>query len=104
MKMTRGEIWVVGVLGGLAAVVLVAFVRYRTRSDDLVVQFVDKNTGKPMGNLKVTIDERDTIPILHTLHFLPVSMRVITSVQTVTTSDGRFRTRRRAYRDGYHLS
>jgi hypothetical protein len=62
----------------------------------LVVQLVDKETGKPMSNLNVTIDDFDAIPVLFKCEFLPWSMRRRVSHRTTKTSDdGSFRTRRR---------
>jgi hypothetical protein len=95
MKLTNRKIWCLGFLGILAAVVLVAFVWYRMTSDDLVVQFVDKAAGKPMGNLKVTIEESEYIPVLYRCDFLPWSMRHRSSSRTIKSGDnGCFHIRR----------
>jgi hypothetical protein len=91
---TKGRISALGILAALA---LVAIVWHRTRSDDLVLQFVDKETGKPMSNLKVTIDQCDRVPVLYKYDVLPWSMRQrFSSWTTKSGNDGSVRTRRMA--------
>jgi len=99
----RKKWWIWG-LGILLAVALVAFVRSRAGSDDLVVQLVDKETGRPRGNLKVTVEEFDNIPLLYKFDFLPEVMRYRFSSRTTKSgADGNFRIRRKGG-SGFPLS
>jgi len=92
---SRRKLWI-WALAAVFAAGVVAFVRYRSAgSDDLVVQLLDKETGKPMRNLNVTIFDSDAIPLLFKCKFLPWSVRRYYSCRTTKTGDdGSFRTRR----------
>jgi len=59
----------------LAAVVLAAFVRYRARSDDLVVQVVDKETGKPLVEIRVQLVDVPQFKWLWRFKVLPMALR-----------------------------
>jgi hypothetical protein len=99
LRLAKKRVLILGLL--VLAALLVAFVWHRARSHDLVVQLVDKETGKPLRNLKVTIEEFDNVPVLYHYEFLPEFMRRRSSSQTIKSGDdGSFRTRRIVWRVG----
>jgi hypothetical protein len=91
MKWTNRKIWALGIL---VAAVVAGAVWYRMRGADLILQFVDGRTGKPVGNMKVVLGEYHRVPVLWRLQFLPWEMRWRQSARVIECADGTFRTRR----------
>jgi len=62
MKVTKRKIWVLRIVAAAAVVVVLAW--NRSRSDDVVIQLVNKRTGLPVTHVTVTILDSYLTPIL----------------------------------------
>jgi hypothetical protein len=95
MKMRKRSIWAFALAATvLAIVVLRVVLSGRVDRDEITVRLVDKQTGVPVTNLFVTVQEFSRNPVLGSFEFLPYSLTE--SVATLKTQcvSGTFRIKR----------
>jgi len=86
MKITKQKFGIVGF--ALICAVITGLVCLRPHADDVVVQLVNKRTGRPVTNVTVTLFDSYRTPILSRLKWIPRRLQSYRRCHTVKVWDG----------------